>query len=306
MCAANMSVVGQRSDVLEKAKYHSSQNCQPITARDFAKHHYIKCLLGYPNAASDAAYLLARACLIGNHIGHFTDCPYSPNISFWTSLAQEVFGPQNYDGHGQSEMEHGTRGWSEKPTLPGRTGSNGWSSFSILKRCNVDQCWGYTPFSNTLKWDDGALCSTHFRFNVPFPWPCVAQKCAAWEKCGMVGQHHGNDHVCSAGRIYFVTGESLPLWHSEPFGFVFWGEIPLNSNGLSLLSSLSPYNWWHFVGVPWYTQVSHLNNGSISTVWGLRKLLWSTSDARDAPHTTFLLECGRLISGRTWDHATLH
>lgn len=81
-CAANMSVVGQRSDVLEKAKYHSSQNCQPITARDFAKHHYIKCFLGYPNAASDAAYLLARACLIGNHIGHFTDCPYSPNISF--------------------------------------------------------------------------------------------------------------------------------------------------------------------------------------------------------------------------------
>lgn len=88
-----------------------------------------------------------------------------------------------------------------------------------------------------------------------------------------------------------LGGESLPLWHYEPFGFVFLGGIPLNSNGLSLLSSLSPYDWWHFVGVPWYTQVSHLNNGSISTVWGLRKLLWSTSDARDAPHTTFLLEC---------------
>ena len=47
--------------------------------------------------------------------------------------------------------------WNMEPedekgrTLHGRCGSNGWSSFSILKRCNVDQCWGYTPFSNTLK-----------------------------------------------------------------------------------------------------------------------------------------------------------
>lgn len=82
MCAANMSAIGMRSDVTEKAQYHGPQDCKAVTARDFAKHHYIKCLLGYQNAASDAAYLIARACLIGNHIGHFTDCPYSPDVSF--------------------------------------------------------------------------------------------------------------------------------------------------------------------------------------------------------------------------------
>ncbi|CAK9082678.1 Uncharacterized protein SCF082_LOCUS39285 [Durusdinium trenchii] len=61
----------------------SLQDCEPITAKDFAKHHYIKCLLGYPNSASDGAYLNSRACLLeGNHIGHFTDCPYSPPVSF--------------------------------------------------------------------------------------------------------------------------------------------------------------------------------------------------------------------------------
>eukprot|EP00438_Fugacium_kawagutii_P023334 Skav221485 [mRNA] locus=scaffold1514:188208:189237:- [translate_table: standard] len=70
------------STVLEKAKWKSVDDCEPITPRDFAKHHYVKCVLGYQNAAQDAAYLNLRACLIGNHIGHFSDCPYAPNISF--------------------------------------------------------------------------------------------------------------------------------------------------------------------------------------------------------------------------------
>ena len=82
LCSANVSVAGMRKDVLEKANWKSVTDCEPITAREMAKHHYMKCLLGYPNAASDAAYLNLRACLIGNHIGHFTDCPYSPNMSF--------------------------------------------------------------------------------------------------------------------------------------------------------------------------------------------------------------------------------
>lgn len=85
LCSANVSVAGMRKDVLEKANWKSVTDCEPITAREMAKHHYMKCLLGYPNAASDAAYLNLRACLIGNHIGHFTDCPYSPNMSFWVA-----------------------------------------------------------------------------------------------------------------------------------------------------------------------------------------------------------------------------
>ena len=80
MCSANLTAVHMRPDIKEKAKWRSLTDCEPITARDFAKHHYIKCLLGYPNSASDGAYLNAHACLLGNHIGHFTDCPYSPNV----------------------------------------------------------------------------------------------------------------------------------------------------------------------------------------------------------------------------------
>eukprot|EP00435_Cladocopium_sp_Y103_P027381 s5266_g6.t1 len=82
-CSANQSVAGARKDVLERVNYQSPTNCEGITAREFAKHHYIKCLLGYQNAASDAAYLLVRACLInGTYIGHFTDCPHSPDVAF--------------------------------------------------------------------------------------------------------------------------------------------------------------------------------------------------------------------------------
>ena len=82
-CSANYSVASMQKDILERANYRSPTNCEGITAREFAKHHYIKCLLGYQNAASDAAYLLVRACLInGTYIGHFTDCLHSPNLTF--------------------------------------------------------------------------------------------------------------------------------------------------------------------------------------------------------------------------------
>ena len=82
-CSANYSVASMQKDILERANYRSPTNCEGITAREFAKHHYIKCWLGYQNAASDAAYLLVRACLInGTYIGHFTDCPHSPNLTF--------------------------------------------------------------------------------------------------------------------------------------------------------------------------------------------------------------------------------
>eukprot|EP00438_Fugacium_kawagutii_P023619 Skav205975 [mRNA] locus=scaffold442:900038:901002:- [translate_table: standard] len=82
MCSAGLPADGMGSAILEKAKWKSVDDCEPITPREFAKHHYVKCALGYQNAASDAAYLNLRACLIGNHIGHFSDCPYSPNVSF--------------------------------------------------------------------------------------------------------------------------------------------------------------------------------------------------------------------------------
>eukprot|EP00438_Fugacium_kawagutii_P033646 Skav204043 [mRNA] locus=scaffold3:145330:146371:- [translate_table: standard] len=82
LCSAGVPAWNMGSEVLEKAKWKSVDDCEPITPRDFAKHHYVKCALGYQNAASDAAYLNLRACLIGNHIGHFSDCPYSPNVSF--------------------------------------------------------------------------------------------------------------------------------------------------------------------------------------------------------------------------------
>ncbi|CAK9026752.1 Uncharacterized protein SCF082_LOCUS17643 [Durusdinium trenchii] len=82
-CAANLSMELTLPSIKARANYKSMQDCEPITARDFAKHHYIKCLLGYPNSASDGAYLNVRACLLeGNHIGHFSDCPYSPDMSF--------------------------------------------------------------------------------------------------------------------------------------------------------------------------------------------------------------------------------
>ncbi|CAK9014307.1 unnamed protein product [Durusdinium trenchii] len=82
MCSATLSANLMRSDVKAKAKWKSETDCEPITARDFAKHHYIKCLLGYANSASDGAYLNVRACLLENHIGHFSDCPFSPDVNF--------------------------------------------------------------------------------------------------------------------------------------------------------------------------------------------------------------------------------
>lgn len=110
----------------------------------------------------------------------------------------------------------------------------GHNKFHIKKMRHVDQCWGYTPCSNTLKWYDGALCSTHFRFNSStfhFHGHASHRNARGVGKMRvMVGQHQGKDHVCSAWRIYFVTGESLPLWHYEPFGIIwvcFFGGDPL-------------------------------------------------------------------------------
>ena len=89
-CAAGMPIPPTVTQTIrDAAKYKSFHDCEPVTRREFAKHHYIKCLLGYQNAASDGAYLNMRACLLdgGTRIGHFSDCPYSPDISFWAAQA---------------------------------------------------------------------------------------------------------------------------------------------------------------------------------------------------------------------------
>eukprot|EP00435_Cladocopium_sp_Y103_P061761 s779_g23.t1 len=68
--------------VTEKAQYHNSTDCKKVTDREYARHHYMKCLLGINNAAGDAAYLFARACLLdgGSRIGHFSECPFNLEI----------------------------------------------------------------------------------------------------------------------------------------------------------------------------------------------------------------------------------
>lgn len=84
-CAAKMPIPPDvPQNIRDAAKYKSVDDCEPVTRREFAKHHYIKCLLGYQNAASDGAYLNMRACLLdgGTRIGHFSECPYSPDMSF--------------------------------------------------------------------------------------------------------------------------------------------------------------------------------------------------------------------------------
>eukprot|EP00930_Biecheleria_cincta_P047054 TRINITY_DN32553_c0_g1_i1.p1 TRINITY_DN32553_c0_g1~~TRINITY_DN32553_c0_g1_i1.p1 ORF type:complete len:312 (+),score=50.51 TRINITY_DN32553_c0_g1_i1:39-974(+) len=81
-CAAGIPLSAeQQADhyVTDKAGYHSPSDCKPVSKREFARHHYMKCVLGYKNSAADIAYLHARACLLpGNIIGHFSECPYSP------------------------------------------------------------------------------------------------------------------------------------------------------------------------------------------------------------------------------------
>mmetsp|Transcript_57765 Transcript_57765/g.119387 ORF Transcript_57765/g.119387 Transcript_57765/m.119387 type:complete len:319 (-) Transcript_57765:94-1050(-) len=67
----------------EMAGWRSSTDCKPVTHREYAKHFYVKCLLGHRNSAADMAYSNSRACLLdGNHIGHFSECPYSPDVDF--------------------------------------------------------------------------------------------------------------------------------------------------------------------------------------------------------------------------------
>ena len=53
-CAANLSAEFSLPAVKARANYTNMTHCTPITARELAKHHYIKCLLGY----SDLAILL--------------------------------------------------------------------------------------------------------------------------------------------------------------------------------------------------------------------------------------------------------
>jgi len=81
-CAAGESLplfLRLAPSVTKRANYHSPKSCERITKREFAKHHYMKCVLGYKNSAADMAYLHGRACLLkGGRIGHFTDCPWSP------------------------------------------------------------------------------------------------------------------------------------------------------------------------------------------------------------------------------------
>jgi len=65
--------------VTEKSEYHSAQDCKQMTHREFARHHYLKCVLSNTNAAASMAYLHSRACLLeGNRIGHFQECPFAP------------------------------------------------------------------------------------------------------------------------------------------------------------------------------------------------------------------------------------
>lgn len=81
-CAAGIPlspVLALNPYVTEKAGYRSPSDCKPVRKRELARHHYMKCVLGYKNSAFDLAYLHARACLLpGNRIGHLSECPYKP------------------------------------------------------------------------------------------------------------------------------------------------------------------------------------------------------------------------------------
>ncbi|CAJ1394417.1 unnamed protein product [Effrenium voratum] len=82
-CSAGMPAPGSsKQSVLDMAGWQSPSSCRPVSRRDFAKHHYVKCILGYRNSAMDMAYLNSRACLLeGNRIGHLSECPYSPEMT---------------------------------------------------------------------------------------------------------------------------------------------------------------------------------------------------------------------------------
>lgn len=81
-CSAGISCATDENN-RRLSGFQSVSQCRPVTRRDFAKHHYMKCLLGYRNSAADMAYLHSRACLLAGHrIGHFSDCPYVPPVDF--------------------------------------------------------------------------------------------------------------------------------------------------------------------------------------------------------------------------------
>ena len=78
-CTTGVAYRYYDAEALQAAGYYSPDSCRPVTRREMAKHHYVKCLLGYRNSAGDMAYLNSRACLLpDNRIGHFSECPYSP------------------------------------------------------------------------------------------------------------------------------------------------------------------------------------------------------------------------------------
>lgn len=58
--------------------YNGPDDCRPPTRREFALHHYMKCVLGHKNSAADMAYVHTRACLLeGGRIGHEEECPFN-------------------------------------------------------------------------------------------------------------------------------------------------------------------------------------------------------------------------------------
>lgn len=82
-CAGGLALpfpMSSVSYVTEKAEYVSPSDCKAITPKEFARHHYMKCLLSIRHAAHDTAYLFARACLRHENgtasIGHFSQCPF--------------------------------------------------------------------------------------------------------------------------------------------------------------------------------------------------------------------------------------
>eukprot|EP00435_Cladocopium_sp_Y103_P056761 s32_g19.t1 len=82
-CSAGLAAPGSsEQSVLDLAGWRSPMSCRPVSRRDFAKHHYVKCQLGFRNSAMDMAYLNSRACLLeGKRIGHLSECPYSPDLT---------------------------------------------------------------------------------------------------------------------------------------------------------------------------------------------------------------------------------
>jgi len=80
-CASGLELPGWMTmpKLLQRSAYNSASDCKTVTLREFAQHHYMKCLLDRKTAAMDMSYLHGRACLLAdNRIGHYSECPWSP------------------------------------------------------------------------------------------------------------------------------------------------------------------------------------------------------------------------------------